>query len=156
MGKTLDYKEFEKLIKQYEKVRDDFDTFLREFLLEMAMITLARTKQLTPVDTGNLRERWEISDVYLDGNDLCVAIINPVEYASFVEDGHRQHKRFLPGEWVGDKFNYIPNSDSGIMLQEKFIPGFHMARISINKIQNEIPKRFYKKFKVYLQGLEAT
>ena len=41
----------------------------------------------------------------------------------------------------------------GIMLKEKWIPGKHMARISITKVQQEIPKQYEKALKQFMSGL---
>jgi hypothetical protein len=43
----------------------------------------------------------------------------------------------------------------GVMLQEKWIPGVHMARISITKLEFEIPKKYEKALKEFMSGLGA-
>ena len=43
----------------------------------------------------------------------------------------------------------------GVMLQDKWIPGHHMAQISIAKIEREIPKRYEKAMKEFMKRLEA-
>ena len=152
----LDYSEFEQLLKNYEDVQKEFLIFLKKFMLEMGLRVLAQTQNLTPVDSGNLREKWEISDVYVEGDDLLIALFNPVEYASHVEDGHMQYKRFVPGEWQGDKFKYIKGHKKGMVLNEKFIPGFHMARISITKVEKEMPARFNKAFSQFMKRMGVS
>jgi len=42
------------------------------------------------------------------------------------------------------------------MLEEKWIPGQHMARVSITKVEREIPKRFEKAFNEFVKGLEVA
>jgi hypothetical protein len=108
------------------------------------------------VDTGRLRNTWELSAVYRDGDELYVVIFNPVEYASFLEDGHMQRARFVPGSFMGGKFEYIPGYPMGMVLSNKWIPGYHMARISITKIEQEIPKRFERAFRDFVTRLEVT
>lgn len=156
----FEYKEMQKLLGKYKWVEEDFNNFLISFLTEMGMRAFAQTKKLTPVDTGNLRNRWELSDVFKEGNDLYIVLFNPAEYASHVEDGHMQRKRFLP-------FKYLRQSPAnremltslkqkygedlkGIMLKDKWIQGHFMARISINKIHEEMPKRFEKAFNNFI------
>lgn len=50
-----------------------------------------------------------------------------VEYALYVNDGHAQHRRFLPVSYlsVKGKKKYIDSSENigGIMLKERYIPG---------------------------------
>ncbi len=133
----LDSREFQEFVGRFKALQKKHEAFIRNFLTEMGLRALAQTKALTPVDTGNLRERWELSQVFRKGDSLYVVIFNPVTYASFVEDGHMQHKRWVPGEWAGKRFKYIKGHDKGMMLTERWVPGYHMARISINKIERE-------------------
>ena len=150
----FDSREFEELLDGLKSLQKQHEVFIRNFLTEMGLRALAQTKSLTPVDTGNLRERWELSQVFRKGDSLYVVIFNPVIYASFIEDGHMQHKRWLPGEWVGKKkFKYIKGHDKGMMLTERWVPGYHMARISINKIERELPMRYDRAFKEFIKGL---
>jgi hypothetical protein len=153
MRKTLDYRGFEKLLANFKEVQKGYDQFIRSFLTEMGMRAIAQTKKLTPVDTGNLRNNWELSQVYRKGDELYIVLFNPTEYASFIEDGHMQYSRWVPGEWRGDRFEYIPGAKTGMMLKEKWIPGFHMARISINKVERELPKRYDRAFKEFITRL---
>lgn len=154
MGKSLDYTQFEKLLANFKGVQKDYDAFIRSFLTEMGMRAMAQTKKLTPVDTGRLRNAWELSDVYRKGDELYIVLFNPVEYASFIEDGHMQRNRFVPGSFLGGKFEYIPGYPFGMVLQNKWIPGYHMARISITKIEQEMPRRFDAAFQKFISRLE--
>jgi len=83
-------------------------------------------------------------------------LFNPVEYASFVEDGHMQRARFVPGSFLGNKFEYIEGYPFGMVLSNKWIPGHHMVRISISKIEREIPKRYEKALQQFMKGLGAA
>ena len=152
---SMDFKEFQDLLDSFKEVQKQHEAFLRKFLTEMGMRALAQTKKLTPVDTGNLRNNWELSQVYRKGDELYIVLFNPTEYASFIEDGHMQHSRWVPGKWRDGRFEYIPGAKTGMMLKEKWIPGFHMARISINKVEREIPKRYERALKQFMKGLGA-
>lgn len=149
----FDSRGLEALLDAFKDLQKQHEVFIRNFLTEMGLRALAQVKLLTPVDTGNLRGRWELSQVFRKGDSLYIVIFNPVIYASFVEDGHMQHKRWVPGEWVGKSFKYIPGHDKGMMLTERWVPGYHMARISINKIERELPKRYDQAFKEFIKGL---
>ena len=150
---SMDYSGFEELLKNFKQVQKQHEKFIRDFLKQMGMRCLAQTKKLTPVDTGNLRNRWELSEVFRRGDELYVVLFNPVEYASFVEDGHMQRNRFVPGSFLGGKFEYIPGYPMGMVLSNKWIPGYHMARISITKIEREVPKRYESAFKEFMKTL---
>ena len=149
----FDSREFEELLDGLKSLQKQHEVFIRNFLTEMGLRALAQVKPLTPVDTGNLRERWELSQVFRKGDSLYIVIFNPVEYASFVEDGHMQRARFVPGSFLGGKFEYIKGYPMGMVLSNKWIPGHHMARISINKIERELPKRYDRAFKEFIKGL---
>lgn len=152
----MQYNDMKTLLDNLKTAQKGHEKFIRDFLVEMGLRAMGQTKALTPVDTGNLRNRWELSNVFRRGDELYIVLFNPAEYASFVEDGHWQRARWVPGVWSGGKkarFTYVKGSKEGMMLAEKFIPGNHMARITINKIENEIPARYSKALKQYMQGL---
>lgn len=147
----MDYKETIALMNSLTYVKNNYDMFIRKFLKQMAMRAMAKTKLLTPVITGDLRDRWEVGDVLRVGDEFHVSIINTMEYALYVEEGHLQEKRWVPGKWEGDVFVYEKGAKTGMMLQTKWIPGQFMARISINKIASEIPTRYKRELEKFLE-----
>lgn len=113
---SFDFSSFEKWSKQIDKaIADDAARKLTEqVLLELANRVLRRTKQKTPVDTGTLRDNWFVGEVVRHGDYLEVEIYNPIEYAEFVEYGHR-----------------IPNG--------KFVSGQYMLTLSIKEVEALAP-----------------
>ena len=103
-----------------------------------------------------------MSDVYRNGEDLYIILSNSAEYASHVEDGHMQHERFLPihyledsphGRQLASQIRAKYGSDAkGVMLQEKWIPGYHMARISMHKVEQELPRRLSRQFEQFMKS----
>ena len=162
---SMKFEDFKDLAQEFETLAYDYENFLRQFLLQMGLRALGQAKSLTPRDLGaggGLISKWELSDVQRVGDELYIEVFNSAEYASFVEDGHMQHKRFLPLRYLDKsphgrqlaaelKAKYGPDTE-GVMLQEKWIPGFHMAKISINKIEKELPRRFQKAFEAFLKS----
>lgn len=69
-------------------------------------IDTGRTKkvmQSTSSKTGGtLRRGWDIGSVIKSGKTYSVEIFNSVEYASYVEFGHRprNHKGWVPGQYI--------------------------------------------------------
>ena len=153
---SIDPKELIKMTNELRKFSSGYEKFLYNFLLKMGMRAMGQTKALTPVDTGNLRNTWFLSAIRREGNYLIIDLINTSVYASFVEDGQWQHARWVPGRWVGNRFEYIPNFRRGMMLREKWIPGFFMAKVSIERIEREMPKRFNAELKQFLKQWPAT
>lgn len=135
----LDYAELEKLKNQLEQIADA-DEFLESCAKELAARLLRKVIKRTPVGQyekgsgkvgGTLRRGWTASKdlkVSKVGNDFVIEIINPVEYASYVEYGHRtrNHKGWVEGHF--------------------------MLTISENEIRNSAPSILEKKLKEYLKG----
>lgn len=154
MGKSnvrLDYKELVKLKEQIMLFGDptQMDQFMTSCAKELAARLLAKVIKRTPVGQypvetgkkgGTLRRGWTggqgsnaksyASSLTVNkvGTDYVIEIINPVEYASYVEYGHRtrNHKG-----WVEGKF---------------------MLTISENEIRNSAPRILENKLKNYLKG----
>jgi hypothetical protein len=147
----LDYKELERLKEQIEKFGDptQVDQFLTSCAKELAARLLAKVIKRTPVGQypketgkkgGTLRRGWtggqgsnatafaNSMTVNKVGTDYVIEIINPVNYASYVEYGHRtrNHKG-----WVEGKF---------------------MLTISEDEIRNSAPRILENKLKNYLKG----
>lgn len=124
---NFDFKEFEKYLKKFDTIPNDLKLFLNTFLLEIAQRVIAKTKPRTPVDTGALRNSWMIGDITVGKTDLSVEIVNPMEYASFVEYGHTKRD----GGWKN---------------------GYFMLTISIDEIRQQLPRRFENEFNQFLKN----
>ena len=122
---SVDYSEFIKFRDKFERLSNEFENFLKQFLIKQALDVLAKTKRNSPVDTGLLRNSWTIGEVVRDGDTLKVTISNPVEYAKYVEYGHmdRGHKK-----WINGKF---------------------MCSLSIIEVKKKMPQRFKKEFETW-------
>jgi len=127
----LEFEDMKKLQQQLKKQEQEFDGFIHKFLLKMALDAVGRAKSNTPVDTGLLRAAWSIGDVQRQGNNLMVALVNPIEYASFVEYGHMTRDR---NHWVEGKF---------------------MATLAIDEVARLIPARFQTEYAAWLARLGA-
>ena len=99
----------DELVKVLEKATTKVPNAKRQFLAKEAGIIRGRTMKNTPVDTGLLRGSWRQTPV--KGN--LVTIYNNVEYAPFVEKGHRVKIR---GKFTGT-----------------FVPGRHMLRKAVDE-----------------------
>lgn len=108
--------------KQLKKIQDS-DAFVESCIKELAARLLAMVVKRTPVGQypagsgmigGTLRRGWTGGKVasakeYANsikvnhfGNTYVVEIVNPVEYASYVEYGHRtaNHKGWVKGQFM--------------------------------------------------------
>lgn len=148
MGKFnfRELKDFEQKLKSMK----DPDAFVESCAKELAARLLAKVIKRTPVGDypkssgkkgGTLRRGWTgekraSASAYADsltvhhfGDTYVIEIVNPVEYASYVEYGHRtpDHKG-----WVMGKF---------------------MMTISEQELQEIAPKVLERKVKKYMEGL---
>lgn len=146
----LDITGFRSFFKGVQEANDDWDAFAEQFLLECAREVWADSKALTPVDTGDLRNRWEISKVYRTPASYYIEIFNTVYYASYIEYGHKQQVgRFVPGVISNGKFTYVKGAKSGIVLKKPFVNGFHMCQISLTRLQGRMRQKFERAFRAY-------
>lgn len=124
------YSQFKAMYKNMQTVQRDFDEFIHNFLLEEALIALRLVRPLTPVDTGNLRRNWSISNVERTGTSLVVYLVNPTEYGSFMEEGMTIHSQ------EGDYW----------------FEGFHMAELSLLQVRQKMPAKFSREFERWIVG----
>lgn len=118
----LDWRELRKLQERLNRISEqEVNVFLEECAKELASRLLARVIKRTPVGQypessgktgGTLRRGWatgrsakryvESLPVHQYGSYLVIEIINPVEYASYVEFGHRtaNHTGWVPGRFM--------------------------------------------------------
>lgn len=121
---TFNFQDFEKIKNNLEKLnQEQVDLFIDACAKELAARLLAKVIKRTPVGDypnssgkkgGTLRRGWtggkNLSAVaYADsltihhfGDAYVIEIINPVEYASYVEFGHRtaNHKGWVNGRFM--------------------------------------------------------
>lgn len=126
MGFNLDINEFKAYNQSIMSFQNDFNQFLKDLLIEMAERVIARTKPRTPVDTGDLRNAWQLGEIKSTGKDISVEILNPMEYATEIEYGHRI---VLNGTEIG------------------WYEGRFMLNISIDEIRRQIPLRYEQELK---------
>lgn len=118
-----DLKEYRSVL---QKSNVSFQKWISEFLLREGMRAIKLIKPRTPVDSGTLRRNWSLGKVTVAGDVVKVEIVNPTDYASFIEYGF-VHKG-------GGKY-----------------PGAHMAEVSLSLIQQKLPSRFSKELKSWLE-----
>ncbi len=133
-------------IKQLEAFRDrikDLDTEREAFMVStvknLAARLLRKVILRTPTDTGQLKNSWKVEKVTKEGTTYKVIIINSMNYAAYVEFGHRQEVgRFIPTikkrlvkPWVKGKFM--------LTISEHELEG-QMENIIAKRIENWLKK----------------
>lgn len=88
---------------QLDRMQAEWPAFLDECIRELAARLLAKVVPRTPVgDTANLRRGWTIGQILRTPTGVEVEVINPVEYAPYVEFGHRtrNHTGWVEGRFM--------------------------------------------------------
>lgn len=92
---------------QAKMANADASSVCEEALQELAQRMLRKVIKRTPVGQyrhrvgGTLRRGWKASDVVKTADDYEIEVYNPVEYAEYVEYGHRTANR---KGWVEGQF----------------------------------------------------
>ena len=110
----VDVKELKALRDRLDSLagKTDLDAFYRQAAKELAARLLTMVKKRTPVDTGTLRRGWTIGEVKAVEGGYEVEVLNPTEYASYVEFGHRTRLNPEGGRgWVKGRFMLQISSD---------------------------------------------
>lgn len=143
----VDYKQLKEFQKKLQQLNDKQQEFCEAAAKELAARLLAKVIRRTPVGQypkgsgmtgGTLRRGWtgnantgaayaQSLPIQKQGNTFVVDIINPTEYASYVEYGHRTRG---VGGWVQGRF---------------------MLTISVSEIQKDAPKILEKKLTKWLR-----
>ena len=102
-----------------------FEVEMKRAAKEVAHELLRRIKHYTPIgDTWQLINGWDDNDfavVNVEGG-FEVCLVNRTEYATWVNDGHRQRPgRFIPGHFIGGRFYYDRTAEGGIVLKAPFV-----------------------------------
>lgn len=111
--------------------------------------------------TGNMARHWDSSYTIEDGNSIKVRLFNNVQYASYVENGHRMDKHFVPwlyidgtgtiarhqpvpgeqlfGLVVGTKTKYVPPEHIVEKAKKRFFEAYYtLQKNSIDEISKEL------------------
>lgn len=129
-----DFKQLMEFTKKIEKLNDSQkEEFLESCCKELAARLLAKVIKRTPSDSGTLRRGWtggknQNATAYANslnvtkvGNKYHIDITNPIEYASYVEYGHRtaNHQGWVNGSFMLTISESELNNMSDAILQKK-------------------------------------
>jgi hypothetical protein len=110
-------------VENFSQFVDNWDAKKKILLERMGNIYHAEIIPNVPVDTSRLVDSIF---VFTDGIPQdYVEVGTNVEYALYVNDGHVQHKRFLPADRLsaGGRAKYLKTGSKGIMLKERYVNG---------------------------------
>ena len=125
MGITVDVSELTSFANRVASANGAAkEAFYHEALTELGQVYVSLVKPLTPARTGTLRGGWDLNAPVVSGRS--VTITNPVFYASYVDEGHRQH----PGQ-------FVPPLQK--RLKASWVRGQHFVERAENSVKSAIP-----------------
>ena len=121
---------------QLKKLQADLPSVMRSAARDATMRAIEATMDATPPKagddrlpgvntvTGELKAHWEtdsVTEPQKVGSGYVTYLANDMEYASYVNDGHRMDRHFVPGLYVDEngQLNYDPAAKVGLVVGTK-------------------------------------
>lgn len=159
---NMDFSEARKFFKSLEKAsKGDFKKALAEFLagigFEFLGIVQDEIIRQKAMDTRRLLASfnvhgednvWKITD-----GGLTLIVGSTANYAAYVNYGHKQKPgRFIPGRWVGDRFEYNKNAKGGMILKASYVKGKPYWDNALNILNRIMPGYLDKRLQEWLDN----
>lgn len=146
-------------IKKLEAAQTAFPEMLTDVARNATLRAVEAAQDKTPpttdslsgtnTRTGELKERWSVdsrTEPYgLLGGELVTNLSNNANYASYVNDGHRMDKHFVPGLYANPytgMLEYDPDrrGEVGMMVGTKttYVEGLHMSDAGIEAYRSTV------------------
>lgn len=156
-----------KRLEELRKAGEDVSRILYE-VAEGATIEAVRvaTENTPPNDgtiagtdmrSGDMAQHWTIdsqTSPEVSEKSVRTMLANNMQYASYVNDGHRVDKHFVPGLIKnGNLLERSPDGKGGLMVgvKKKYVPGKYMKQKAIGRyrsvVRTELDKRVREAFK---------
>ena len=127
MAIRVDIKGLDDSLKKLKDLPRVFDEELSKAMNDEGLDWRDDVRANTPVDSGDLRRSWIFAGVEKSGFIFEMDLSNNLEYAEYVEYGHRQETgRFVPA--IGKR------------LKANYVSGYYMLRDGTNKLEESLPK----------------
>lgn len=145
----IDASQLEAFARKVEAASADLKPYMGKTLQEVGeeflTIVQGAIEGAGNVDTGKLLSSFTkggSGNVWnLDLGGLTLEIGSTLDYAKYVNDGHRQQPgRFVPGYWEGNHFRYSPGAKSGMVLKASFVAGSHYFDRSVQTLERMFPE----------------
>lgn len=132
-------------LQQLKKLQADLPNVMHAAARDATMRAIEATMDATPPKaggdrlpgvntvTGELKAHWETDSTTNPkkiGGGYVTYLANDMEYASYVNDGHRMDRHFVPGLYVdGGQLNYDPTAKVGLVVgtKTKYVKGEFMT-----------------------------
>lgn len=158
--------ELKKTLNTLKKNKVDFNRMLMEIQENATLRAIEKATDMTPPTedmdngtgtiTGRLKSAWSqdsIKKAYKKNKLWVTELKNSVEYASYVNDGHRMDKHFVPGLIINPfsgKIEKAPDGmNTGIMVgtKTKYVNGIFMKEAAIKEYEQAVKRQIDKLLK---------
>lgn len=104
----------------------------------------------TNTQTGSMKQHWATDskvEPTMSGSGTYMTILaNDKQYASYVNDGHRMDRHFVPGLYINPEsglLEYDPAADTGIMVGTKtsYVEGLFMVDKAKEEYRRELRQK---------------
>lgn len=132
-------------MKQLRSMVPEIDAKISSAAKNATIRAVEKAAELTPpikddlrgtnTRTGEMKAHWD-SDSTINpaksGDSYKTVLANNMKYASYVNDGHRMDRHFVPGLYVNPSsgmLEYDPTADVGLVVGTKtaYVPGIFMV-----------------------------
>ena len=131
--------------ERLRKVAADYGGALERLARDGTLRAVEKATELTPptgedlagtnTRTGELKQHWAAdsqTQPQRRGREIVTTLANNMEYASYVNDGHRMDRHFVPGLYVNPEsklLEYDPKAKVGLVVgtKTKYVKGEFMT-----------------------------
>lgn len=134
-------------LDRIKKIAKDIDKMVSNAVEQGAIAAVEAAAEATPptmddlsgvkTRTGMLKAHWaedSITKPVKEGNAWVAYLKNNMQYASYVDEGHRMDKHFVPGLYINPysgqlEYDASKRGEVGIVVGTKtqYVPGLHMT-----------------------------
>lgn len=147
---------FRSRLEKLKKYYSDLPEQLSQISENATMRAVEKVAELTPptkndlsgtnTRTGEMKQRWatdSITKPQRKGNSYETRLANNMKYASYVNDGHRMDRHFVPGLVINENSGMLernPDGKGGIVVGTKtsYVEGLFMTEKAIERWKRAI------------------
>ena len=155
----------EERAEMLKKMVEKYPDRLAKIAKDATLRAVEKAAELTPptgddlagtnTRTGEMKAHWASDSQIVPqrrGNNFVTTLANNKEYSSYVNDGHRMDRHFVPGLYVNPGsglLEYDPAADVGLVVGTKtfYVEGIHMvdeAKKEYERVAEDGLKRLLK------------
>lgn len=134
----------EERIRQLQDIQARFPSELSNIAKNATIRAVEKAVDMTPplendlrgtnTRSGGMKQHWRTDSQItpqVSGNKYTTVLGNNKKYASYVNDGHRMDRHFVPGLYVNPASGMLevnPDGTGGLVVgtQTSYVPGLHM------------------------------